>query len=67
MSSLPKDSLFLPWQTPSPFQGPCGETQEFYFDVAAGEGRCRCPRGSLLHRDSRRCHSRYSRGPCLPR
>ncbi|XP_045123165.1 uncharacterized protein LOC123511390 [Portunus trituberculatus] len=48
-------------------QGPCGETQEFYFNVAAGEGQCRCPRGSLLHPDSRRCHSRFSRGPCLPR
>lgn len=48
-------------------QGPCGDTQEFYYEPSQGLGACRCPRGSLLYRPTGRCYPHFSRGPCSPR
>lgn len=48
-------------------QGPCGETQEFYYDPAQGMAACRCPRGTLLYPPTGRCYPTFSRGPCAPR
>nr|XP_053647168.1 uncharacterized protein LOC128698802 isoform X1 [Cherax quadricarinatus] len=48
-------------------QGPCGETQEFYYDPSLGKGACRCPRGSLLYPRTGLCYPQFSQGPCSPR
>ncbi|XP_064100508.1 uncharacterized protein LOC135211207 [Macrobrachium nipponense] len=48
-------------------QGPCNDTQEFYYNLSSGKGACRCPRDKVLHRPTGLCFDEYSKGPCPPR
>ncbi|CAL4066397.1 unnamed protein product [Meganyctiphanes norvegica] len=48
-------------------QGPCLETQEFYFDHNNKQGACRCPRGTYFYSPTGRCYKKHTRGPCPPR
>ncbi|XP_047498500.1 uncharacterized protein LOC125045335 [Penaeus chinensis] len=48
-------------------QGPCGDSQEFYYDPVAGSGACRCPRAKILYPPTGLCYAEYTKGPCTSR
>lgn len=48
-------------------QGPCRDTQEFYYNRTAGVGACRCPRGTLHYKPTGLCYPEFTKGPCPPR